>query len=550
MNPPKWLLAIGVFAVVPLLTAPLHAKNEGLAELDEATGLKLKAKSFDDLGKVVELCEKAIEKGLDDSNKAFALRLGGAALLQRATAYSRGALKIPRDPRWLQMRRLALADLERATKQSPDFSQAHLLTARLQLLPGGDRKKAIGGLDHAIRSADDDHLKAEALVLRAEHGSDMKKRTADFDKAVELAPRDARVIRSRGLFHFTRGQQDKAITDLKKATELDEKDLPSYEALGVAQMMAKKIDDALATFDQAIKLAPRAARLYTHRAQVHAVKGDLEKALADLGKSLELDPKNLQSLLIRARLYQSVQNFDQALEDINRALEIEPRLIVAREMRVGLLLAQKKFDQAARELELLSRGDPDNIERLLQLAAIYNAAENTEKAIEIFDKILAKDAGNWQALRGRGDTYLGLGKHAEAIADFEAGLKIKPDDSGILNNIAWVLATSTFKEVRNGKRAIEYGKRACQATDYKKPHILSTLAAGYAESGNFEEAVKWSKKAVETDDGAEQLKQLRAELKSYQQGKPWRENLAEKISGSSAESKRKTASKPPEPKNE
>ncbi|MGE0756570.1 MAG: hypothetical protein AB7O38_06105 [Pirellulaceae bacterium] len=57
------------------------------------------------------------------------------------------------------------------------------------------------------------------------------------------------------------------------------------------------------------------------------------------------------------------------------------------------------------------------------------------------------------------------------------------------------------------------------------PHILSTLAAGYAESGDFETALKWSTKAVEL--GKEKLKdqveQLEKEVESYKNKKPVRE---------------------------
>ena len=85
----------------------------------------------------------------------------------------------------------------------------------------------------------------------------------------------------------------------------------------------------------------------------------------------------------------------------------------------------------------------------------------------------------------------------------------------MLNNLAWVLATSPDDELRDGKRAIELAKPACEVTEYKQAHILSTLAASYAESGDFDTAVEWSKKAV--DVGAEKLKgQLTKELESYQ----------------------------------
>ena len=93
-----------------------------------------------------------------------------------------------------------------------------------------------------------------------------------------------------------------------------------------------------------------------------------------------------------------------------------------------------------------------------------------------------------------------------------------------LNNLAWVLATSPDDPVRNAKRSLECGLKASELTKYEKPHILSTLAAGYAESGDWETAIKWSSKAVELGVGEEDVDgQLKKELEGYKQKKPWRE---------------------------
>ncbi len=99
-----------------------------------------------------------------------------------------------------------------------------------------------------------------------------------------------------------------------------------------------------------------------------------------------------------------------------------------------------------------------------------------------------------------------------------------------------VLSTSPKDSVRNGKRSLELALKACELTEYKAAHILSTLASAYAETGDFEKARQWSGKAVElgTAEDNEQLDQLKKELESYKENKPWREEQKPKRTKSNA----------------
>ncbi len=116
----------------------------------------------------------------------------------------------------------------------------------------------------------------------------------------------------------------------------------------------------------------------------------------------------------------------------------------------------------------------------------------------------------------------------------------------MLNNLAWLLATSPDEKLRNGKRAIELATEGCKVTEYKQAHLLSTLAAGYAETGDFKTAIEWSKKSVEL--AGEDIKEnLTKELESYEAGKPWRELLNE-LEEDKDQPAEKTATKPGERK--
>ena len=142
-------------------------------------------------------------------------------------------------------------------------------------------------------------------------------------------------------------------------------------------------------------------------------------------------------------------------------------------------------------------------------------------------------------MRLRGDAKLSISEHASAVEDYQSALTMMEesrevsddqrasdtDYSGLLNNLSWVLSTTPKDDLRDGPRSLELALKACEATEYKEAHILSTLAAAYAETGDFEKAREWAGKAVEVASGEEnpQLEQLKEELESYKQNKPWRE---------------------------
>ncbi len=518
------LLAICVFAAVPAAWA--DDENKGQADLDKAIELQVGAESLSDLESVAKHCESALKKGLDDANRQFANQLLSSSLYQHAVQLCLPIFEQkPPDRRWPLLRQFALKDLNKVIELDPNLADAHLRIARLMMLPQGDRDRGLEAANKAIKLFEKDKRQlAAAFVIRAQLRDNPEDRLEDFGRAIDADSSNAEAWQARALAFMAQGNLEKAIEDLNALLKQNEGNVNAHLALAEALTNLEKYDEAMTHVEKVIQLQPEGALAYTLRARLHVIKEDMKSALADLDKALQLNPTDLSARLIRSRLHQADGDLAAAKEDVDRVLLMSPNLPQGLLIRSMIYADQGRLSDAISDMKALLKQDPKNMGWRMQLASYYLQDKRQTKAIEIFAQALDEDKENWLARQARADTLLSIGKHADAIADFEIVVKEQPEDDSILNNFAWVLATSPDDQLRDGKRAIELATKACEVTEYKEAHILSTLAAAYAETGDFENAVKWSRKAVElgTPEG-EVDQQLQNELDSYLEKKPWRE---------------------------
>ena len=68
-----------------------------------------------------------------------------------------------------------------------------------------------------------------------------------------------------------------------------------------------------------------------------------------------------------------------------------------------------------------------------------------------------------------------------------------------LSNLAWLLATSADRSLRNGNEAVRLAERAESASSRSDNHasVLRILAAAYAEAGRFADAKETAQQALQ-----------------------------------------------------
>lgn len=256
---------------------------------------------------------------------------------------------------------------------------------------------------------------------------------------------------------------------------------------------AERIGDnivALDSYNEAIRLNPDDTKAYWRRAMFYEAHRDYDKAIADYSVIVRLDPKDADAYVQRACSY-GRENISKALADYGKAIRVDP--------------ARAKFFHGHRGDLYLYKGD-------------------YEEASKEFSESLRLDPNQSFVFRKRAKAYMASRAYEKAIVDFRAEIMLRPTEVSLYRELAWMLATSSKPGLRNGQMAVEYARKACELDEWKDPVNFYALAAAYAEAGDFEQAVQYEKKFLESnvsEVGGLNL-DIRERLKLYEAHKPYR----------------------------
>ncbi len=195
---------------------------------------------------------------------------------------------------------------------------------------------------------------------------------------------------------------------------------------------------------------------------------------------------------------------------------------------IGVLVQNGMWKEAFKAATKAGKQHP---ERWWLQAARAAAASNLNKpkdTIEAVDTAILNNKGDANPLNMaqlytlRANAYSRLGRKSEALNDFQSAIKLSKTDPFCRAGAAWLYATASDAQIRNGSNAVALATQAAKLTNWKDDTVLDVLAAGYAEAGDFRSAQKWEEKAILL--GSQQdIPFYQRRLASYQSGKPWRE---------------------------
>jgi tetratricopeptide (TPR) repeat protein len=113
-------------------------------------------------------------------------------------------------------------------------------------------------------------------------------------------------------------------------------------------------------------------------------------------------------------------------------------------------------------------------------------------------------------------------EYDSAIKEYIKAIRLNNNYAKAYNALAWLLATCSDEKYRNGLKAVEFAKKAVDIAPVSQ--WFDTLAAAYAEAGDFDMAVKSQEKAIQLfkeEGGSDHLDGYEKRLESYKRDIPW-----------------------------
>ncbi len=285
-------------------------------------------------------------------------------------------------------------------------------------------------------------------------------------------------------------------------------------------------NQAVGHFTRAIQADPHHACLYFARANAWTQAGEHDNAIDDYTKCIRLRHTPLDcDFTNRGQVFLCKQEYEMAIADFSDALRLDvgPKSrSIDYSNRGRAFHGLGKYEKAISDFSDSIRLDPEATGPYEGRAWSYAVIGEFGKALADCEKEISLNSKNSGGYVARAYVLNQQGQFGPALADYAEAIRLDPKNAANYNLRAWLLATCPQSDYRDGARAVEDAKRACELSHWKDRNNLDTLAAACAEAGNFQQAVQWQTKALSMNVGKDR-EDYAMRLELYHEGKPYRD---------------------------
>jgi tetratricopeptide (TPR) repeat protein len=348
-----------------------------------------------------------------------------------------------------------------------------------------------------------------------------------YREALRIHPESIMAHLNLGVVLAREGKHDKAIAHFRKALEIDPRSAEAHTNLGLTLISQGKSDEGITHYREALRIRPELATVHNNLALELAKRGNDDEAIAHYREAVRIRPEYAEAHFGLGVMLARQGRQEEAVPHFRQASRINPRLVSPYEESRPASITQGQAETGMTHDGEASQKDLNAAEARHNLGIAKARQGNVDEAAAHFREALRLDPGSSESHASLAMALSSLGNLDEAIVHYREAIRLKPEDPKPYNNLAWIRATHPDPRLRDGSEAVELGKRACELSHRKDPNFLDTLAAGYAEAGQFSEAIATLKEAIALAvslGSKESIPDLERRLEGYKQGRPYREH--------------------------
>jgi tetratricopeptide (TPR) repeat protein len=361
-----------------------------------------------------------------------------------------------------------------------------------------------------------------------------------FKRSMSIKPDYAPLYFLYGRALYDSGDQEEANKAFQHAIKIDSTFSLAYLGLAKITFYQMDVQSSQLYLKKSIKFNPQNGEAYGLLAQVYKQLGDSKNA----NKALEMKeklpkvtsvPDSIYGDLIeegvsaawyqeRGQSYMRKGLYEKAILEYQSVLKLRPDA----EDHNNLGLSYQKIGEYDKSIQHLRQSialNPQKIEANINLGTALYEAGHTSEAIAFMKKAQRMDPDFPNISLMLGTIYMHSGQTKNAIAEYERGLEKNPEDMYLAVQLSWVLSTSSKSHFRDGNKAIHLAKKTCEKTNYLMPEMMDVLSSAYAETGQFDLALRTAQRAyqlAESQNKTDLMEQIRSRIKSYSINQPIR----------------------------
>jgi len=336
-----------------------------------------------------------------------------------------------------------------------------------------------------------------------------------------------------GFFEYAQHDYKLALTHFNQVLAVDTNNLLALIVssgcyLQLGDFVEAKNDCDLAVISSSNNLA--LSQSLANRANFYTQTTNFSEAMDDYSKAIQYNPSSAPAYAARASLEARAMDYNNAMQDCNMAIVLNPDIVQTYEIR-GRIFSQKGLqEKAIADYTEAICLDSNNPTYYYLRGMAFGQKDDDKSAVKDFSRAIRTAGDNYFPASvaifysGRGFFSSKIGQFEKGIEDCKKSLEFATNSDMCFNNLAWLLSVAPDAKLRNGKLAVEYATRACELSDWKNAYDVGTLAAAYAETGSFAEAVNWEKKAILIGFPLKENEQAHRELDLFEEKRPYHAN--------------------------